>query len=179
MELQKLTLPILRFALAKQAFLEADAMADHIVSAEIDSESPLYFAAVTGMSASYCRPFTENTGLGSLKKLEEFPPDKSEMKELHERLKEQRNTLGCHFDQNHLQAQFKNGVILLNPGEVEITLLSTGYGTRTNHTTTSPQSIANLRRLFAYQLDRLDSQLGTMCGAIAREKGLGTIVFSP
>jgi hypothetical protein len=179
MELEKLALPILRFALAKQAFLEADAIAEHILSTRIDPQSPLYYAAVAGMSASYVRPFTENTGLGSLSSLEKFPRDNPDFEQLHIRLKEQRNKLGSHFDLSHLKAQFQKGTLALHPGEVEITLLPNGFGTRTNHTTTSLEAIGQLRKLFGYQLERLDAELGKLCGAIAREKGLGTIVFSP
>lgn len=56
----------LRCALAEQAFLEADAMIDHVLKNQFPKDSHLYQACVAGIVTSYCRPFTAGQGLGNL-----------------------------------------------------------------------------------------------------------------
>jgi hypothetical protein len=175
---------LLRIAMADQAFKEADAMADHILSSKLDPGGHLYFACVAGVVTCYCRPFMSAQGLGPLPKdFEDFTASESpsDYARMHSDMLVARDKLQAHFDFHYGEAEFHGQRYMLHPGEVELYLGTDGYEIRTNHTILPPQRIEFARKLIEFQQARIQKQLTDFAISMLEETGgkLGSYVFVP
>ena len=75
----------------------ARAVAD-VLSSRHDDHGPLAYGLLTGMVASYARPFTESRAYGRLSGKWSSFPDRPDLKVHHDRLLEKRRTLLAHND---------------------------------------------------------------------------------
>ena len=172
---------LLRWALADQAFREADALAEHIIESKMDWTSDLFRASVAGVAVSYCRPFLSSTGLGPLPDdMSQFTGETNEaqLRETHETLIEARHKIAAHFDRNHSEDKFRAGHITLPPSEIRIELEMHRFGVSTNATYLNPQRLIAARHLFAFQICRVSRCIGLFAIELAKqEKKLGMFVF--
>lgn len=144
----------LRLALAEQAFLEADAMAEHILANKFEHNSHIYQACVAGLVTSYTRPFTECEGLGRLPKdFDDFTgsPDPASLDRTHKELMLGRNKILAHFDLKHGEAKFQAGEYHTHPGDVVLCLHDKGFDIQTQLFVLLPAAIIASRQLVAHQ----------------------------
>lgn len=148
----------LRLALAEHAFLEADAMVEHLLIEDISPFSHLYHACIAAIVSSYCRPFMEATGLGPLpSKFKAFNDhNNSELLNVtHEQLFTARNKLFAHFDLQYGDSEHRESRYALHPGEVVLSLEREGYTIQTNVTIFPPERVADTKELLKYQIERV------------------------
>ena len=175
---------LLRFAMAEQAFLEAKAMANHLLSAKMQDGSHLYQACVTGMATSYCRPFTAAEGLGKLPAdFETFDDSASPAKfsEWHHHMLVGRNKFLAHFDLKFGIEKFTEGQYQDHPGKIILELCADGYNIRTNSTTMRPEVIQYFVELIDYQIKKLQEHQNKLIIAMIKEYGFkpGSYVVTP
>jgi hypothetical protein len=157
-ELNKRAKYLLRLGLAEQAFLEAEAMIDHVIQNRLDPSGHLYFACVAGIVVSYCRPFRSANGLGDLpKNLQDFQDseDPKTFSEVHSNLVAARDKVAGHHDADFAEAQFQEKRLSVHPGQVTILFGEKGYGIETNVRNLSPTAVGVAKRLIAFQLRRV------------------------
>lgn len=148
----------LRLALAEQAFLEADAMAEHIFANKFDPNSHIYQACVAGLVTSYTRPFTEGEGLGRLPKdFDEFKDsaDPATLARTHQELMLGRNKILAHFDLKYGEAKFQAGEYHTHPGDVVLHLHDKGFDIQTQLFVLIPAAINAARQLIAHQRSKI------------------------
>jgi hypothetical protein len=144
----------LRLALAEQAFLEADAMAEHILANKFATDSHLYQACVAGLVTSYTRPFTESEGLGRLPKdIDDFTgsADSTTLDRTHTELMLGRNKVLAHFDLKYGEAKFQAGEYHTHPGDVVLCLHDKGFDIQTQLFVLLPAALIASRQLIAHQ----------------------------
>jgi hypothetical protein len=174
----------IRLALAGQAFREADAMAEHLLSSPIQPGDALYHASVAGMVVSYCRPFMSASGLGPLSSyFRTFygVEDSALLQKMHDDLSIARDKISAHIDIEYGHAEFVGRRYALHPGEVELILSRKDYVIRTNHTTMPLDAVARCRLLFDFQLKRISKAEAEFVISLAKETHgrLGSYVFRP
>ena len=175
---------LLRLSLADQSFREADAIAEHLLSTNIEPGSHLYHAGITGLVTSYCRPFMSASGLGRLAPdFEVFSntEDAAFFTQVHIDISTARDKLAAHFDLEYGVEEYQKKRYTLHPGEVELELGPKGFAARTNHTTLPPERIRHIRMLISLQLQRVQKGLSDFAISILKETNgkLGSYVFVP
>ncbi len=174
----------IRLAHADQAFQEADAAAEHILTTHVQAGSLLYHALVAGLAVSYMRPFTSATGLGPLASgftdfADTDAPD--HFTAFHADIALCRHKLAAHFDLNYGEQEYREKRYELRPGEVELELRARDFGVSTNHTTLPLERIGQARQLIALQRSRVLRALSDFAVSVAKENSgrLGSYVFTP
>ena len=169
---------LLQFALADHAFREADALTEHLISMTPSPSSHLYAACVSGIVVTYCRPFSGADGLGKLpQEMGQFTDE--DLQIIHDTVVETRNKLSAHFDRKHSEAKFASGVLPLPPSEVRIELRNDSFVVSSNATSLNPLFLPQVRRLCAFQMQRVNQRLGSFAvGLCKTKKEFGEHVFN-
>lgn len=172
----------MRWALADHAFMEADAMVQHVCEAKLQPDSHLFSACVAGAVICYGRPFTESKGLGALpKEMQQFTgaAQQKELQTIHDTLLETRHKLAAHYDLLHAESLHKAGYLPLDPKEIIIELQSIGSNITTTAAHIDPQLLEWAHGLFLYQRERIQkifAEIGLSLFA-ARKGQPGTIIL--
>src|ERR1700736_2342271 len=87
-----------KFAMARDAFLEVSKGSDYLLQTHTSSDAPEYYALSVGIVTLYCRPFTNNNGIGRL--VEDLVPN--EFQGIHKYLRALRNQAFAHTDSSGL-----------------------------------------------------------------------------
>lgn len=171
---------LLRWALADQAFSEADSLAMHVIEVNPEQGSPLFSACCTGIASCYCRPFMSSNGLGpvpnAIKALKEFNglPQERRLRKIHDMLLDTRVHFGGHFDPVYAEQMHQRGELESSLCEVRLSLGPEGVSTTVNLVHMDIRAIAFARRLFAVQRARVNDALGSY-GEQLREQNQGKL----
>jgi hypothetical protein len=151
--------------------LEASSAAAHFF--HFNTSEPYQYQCMLTMVVSYCRPFTENDGIGSL--LCEYPsyPDfgDAEMNLRHQRMMDLRHRFLSHSSVEGLQVQLLSpGVTHPFTGEI-VTRWFPVIEKRQFH---NPHYIVWLSEIIAPLARRLDSDIAKLCAELGlRHVGIG------
>lgn len=171
---------LLRWALADQAFAEADSLAMHVIEVNPEQGSPLFSACCTGIASCYCRPFMSSNGLGSLpdeiKALKKFDglPQERRLQKVHEMLLDTRVHFGGHFDPVYAEQMHQKGELESSLCEVKLSLGPEGVNTTVNLVHMDIRAVAFARKLFSVQRARVNDVLGSF-GEQLRKQNQGKL----
>lgn len=166
------------YALAHQAFEEADALAEHLLGMKPPPAHTLFTACVTGIVTSYCRPFMAAKGLRRLPSdMEEF--HSKELEAIHADVFEIRHKFLAHFDRKHGEKVTGSATHSLPLSEICLTIREDDFEVLVNAATLSRESVQTIRKLCAFQKQRVSERLEAFAVEIRKkEKRTGKFVYS-
>jgi len=164
---------VLRLALAIQSFREADAMAEIILSSKLEPGSHGYHGSVTGLAVSYCRPFMQADGLGSIHKdfesFSEAGKDATVFEAIHQDILTFRNRIAAHHDLEYADGEFQKKNLPHDPSSFVLKLGRKDYAVGSKHTTLPPWRIGEAQKLLTFQIARAQQALSSVVISIAKE----------
>lgn len=174
---------ILTLGLAQQALEQASAMQIFVSTRKWNFYSPdegfFYNACITGLVASYMRPFMEQYGLKPeskrfQKQFSQYPKRQNRIAKTHTLLAMLRHKTYAHFDLDHWQQQFATGAVSNNPNYLEIILnAEPGSHSISQHTFNilPPTQMPRIKKLIEFQLGRITNKLTLRLNRLRKKFG--------
>lgn len=181
---------ILALGLAQQALEQASTMQIFVSSRKWNFYTPdegfLYNACITGLVASYMRPFMEQYGLKPeskrfQKQFSRFPKRQNRISKAHTFLETLRHKTYAHFDLVHWQQKFATGSVSNNPNDLEIILnAEPGSHSIKQHTfkILPPTQMSVIEELIGFQLGRIGNKLAVPLNRLRKKSGPGVYRFT-